>query len=217
MDHPRARNRAKLRDMATPDRAARRRAAALAGHEGDGQKARALCLDPDPIVRATAYGSLARLGQLRVADLRAAARDPDPAVRLRATELAVGAEGRSTATDVLLDLLTDADDGVVESAAWAAGERSDLAEALVAAVAVVARGHDDALCREAAVAALGSLGDERGLSAILDALRDKATVRRRAVIALAPFDGPDVDDALRRHTTDRDRQVRQAAEDLLGR
>jgi HEAT repeat protein len=73
------------------------------------------------------------------------------------------------------------------------------------------------LCREAAVAALGSIGDDRVLPTILAALSDKATVRRRAVIALAPFDGPEVDTALRRSLDDRDRQVRQAAEDLLGR
>jgi hypothetical protein len=35
------------------------------------------------------------------------------------------------------------------------------------------------------------------------------------VLALAPFDGPEVDRALERARTDRDRQVRQAAEDLL--
>jgi hypothetical protein len=40
-------------------------------------------------------------------------------------------------------------------------------------------------------------------------------VRRRAVIALAPFAGPEVDAALERARTDRDWQVRQAAEDLL--
>ena len=75
--------------------------------------------------------------------------------------------------------------------------------------------HADPLCREAAVAALGALGDERGLPAILAATADKPAVRRRAVIALAPFDGPEVEAALRRALTDRDRQVRQAAEDLL--
>jgi TRAP-type C4-dicarboxylate transport system permease large subunit len=63
-------------------------------------------------------------------------------------------------------------------------------------------------------AALGALGDPAGLSAILSATEDKATVRRRAVIALAPFDGPEVDAALKRATNDRDWQVRQAAEDL---
>ena len=54
-----------------------------------------------------------------------------------------------------------------------------------------------------------------GLPAILAATHDKATVRRRAVIALAPFEGPEVDEALERAREDRDWQVRQAAEDLL--
>ena len=53
-----------------------------------------------------------------------------------------------------------------------------------------------------------------GLPAILAATRDKPAVRRRAVIALAPFEGPEVDEALARALTDRDWQVRQAAEDL---
>jgi len=39
-------------------------------------------------------------------------------------------------------------------------------------------------------------------------------VRRRAVLALAPFDGPEVDAALALAHDDRDWQVRQAAEDL---
>nr|MBA3654191.1 HEAT repeat domain-containing protein [Actinomycetota bacterium] len=71
------------------------------------------------------------------------------------------------------------------------------------------------LCREAAVAALGAIGDPAGLSAILAATTDKPAVRRRAVLALAPFAGPDVDAALERALEDRDWQVRQAAEDLL--
>jgi HEAT repeat protein len=36
------------------------------------------------------------------------------------------------------------------------------------------------------------------------------------VLALAPFDGPAVDAALQEALGDRDWQVRQAAEDLLG-
>jgi HEAT repeat protein len=52
------------------------------------------------------------------------------------------------------------------------------------------------------------------VGAVLAATRDKATVRRRAVLALAAFDGPEVDEALARAATDRDWQVRQAAEDL---
>ncbi|NLD75059.1 MAG: HEAT repeat domain-containing protein, partial [Acidimicrobiales bacterium] len=84
----------------------------------------------------------------------------------------------------------------------------------VEALATLAIEADDSLIRESAVAALGSLGDPAGLNAILNATEDKATVRRRAVIALAPFEGPEVDAALERALTDRDWQVRQAAEDL---
>ena len=68
--------------------------------------------------------------------------------------------------------------------------------------------------REAAVASLGAIGDHRGLPAIIAACSDKPAVRRRAVLALAPFDGPDVDAALAVARQDRDWQVRQAAEDV---
>ncbi|MBL6630630.1 MAG: HEAT repeat domain-containing protein, partial [Ilumatobacteraceae bacterium] len=78
----------------------------------------------------------------------------------------------------------------------------------------LARHHDDALVRESAAAALGAIGDERGLPAILAACKDKPAVRRRAVLALAPFDGPEVDAAIDAALTDRDWQVRQSAEDL---
>jgi HEAT repeat protein len=64
------------------------------------------------------------------------------------------------------------------------------------------------------VAALGAIGDQRGLPAILAATEDKPAVRRRAVLALAPFEGAAVEEALRRAVGDRDWQVRQAAEDL---
>jgi HEAT repeat protein len=79
----------------------------------------------------------------------------------------------------------------------------------------------DALAREASVAALGAIGDDRGLDAILAATSDKPAIRRRAVLALAPFLDPghpragEVGAALRRALEDRDWQVRQAAEDLV--
>ena len=75
--------------------------------------------------------------------------------------------------------------------------------------------HPDALVREAAVAALGCIGTPEAKDPIFHALGDKATVRRRAVIALAAFEGDDVEAALAQATGDRDWQVRQAAEDLL--
>lgn len=189
----------------------RRRAAALAGHTGDEATASEALADPDPGTRAVALGALARLGRLTDDHLRRALGDPAPAVRWRAVELAVGATGVD-----LVPLLDDCDPFVAEQAAWALGERSPADGRVVDALARAAGGHEDPLVREAAVAALGALGHPDGLTAVLAATTDKPAVRRRAVLALAAFDGPQVDAALRRALGDRDRQVRQAAEDLLG-
>jgi len=193
------------------DVALRRQRAALAGHDGDEAAARSLLSDPAQGVRATAIGALARMGHLQEADVLAGLADAGPEVRRRACEEAVGL--------VAIDLgvvLRDPDPSVVEAAAWALGERGDAAGAsAVTALATVATAHQDPLCREAAVAALGAIGDAAGLDAILTATADKPAVRRRAVLALAPFEGPEVDAALQRALEDRDWQVRQAAEDLL--
>ncbi len=116
----------------------------------------------------------------------------------------------------MVALLSDSDSGVTEMACWAAGERSDVADLTVALLNGIASGHEDALCREAAVASLGSLGHEAGRAVVLAALMDRPPVRRRAVLALASFEGPDVEAALERALRDRDWQGRQAAEDLLG-
>jgi HEAT repeat protein len=210
-------------------RNARRRSAALAGHRGDEAAARALVTDDDPGVRATALRALARSGHLRAADAAAAAADPAPEVRRAAAETIAADHGLLQLDDpsigaVLAGLLGDADATVVEVAAWASGEwvgralESGFEPAgpdLVTPLSAVTTDHADALCREAAVAALGAIGDEGALGVILAATGDKATVRRRAVIALAPFDGDEVTAALERARTDRDWQVRQAAEDLL--
>jgi HEAT repeat protein len=154
-----------------------------------------------------ALGALERLGRLSDGELASALADPETKVRRRAAELAC----RHPAVDLQAALADEA--AVAEVAAWALGERAETTA--VAALSAMAGSHEDALCREAAVAALGAIGDRRGLPSILAALADKPAVRRRAVIALAPFEGPEVDAALRRAAQDRDWQVRQAAEDLL--
>jgi HEAT repeat protein len=198
-----------------PAHIARRRAIALAGHQGDEDAARAGLVDDDAAVRATALGALARLGVLTEAELIAARMDADAVVRGRAAEVAPTALEPDAAHALLRALLTDRDPTVVEVAAWACGEVTIADPATVVALCGLATDHGDALVREAAVAALGAIGDETGLPAILAATADKPAVRRRAVLALAPFEGPDVDAALNRALTDRDWQVRQAAEDLL--
>ncbi len=198
------------------------RDAVVAGHTGDLETALRLVGADDPAVRGAALGALDRMGALEGERLIDALADPDPAVRRRACALAgrgLAAGDARVAPEALLGALeSDRDASVVEGAAWALGEAgSRCGRREVDALELVVRTHADPLCREAAVAALGAVGEARALDTVLVALADKPAVRRRAAIALAAFDDPRVDVALRACLEDRDWQVRQAAEDLLGR
>lgn len=197
----------------------RRQAAAMAGHRGDDDAARCYLDDPDPKVREAALRSLNRIGSADWDELGRALADEHPAVRAAALELA--AARPEVPAGSVAARLEDPDPRVVEVAAWACGELrlepdgTDLS-GVISALSAVAVHHDDALCRESAVAALGSLAHPSGLPAILAGFDDKPAVRRRAVVALTPFDGPEVEAALDRARSDRDRQVREAIEELLG-
>jgi HEAT repeat protein len=172
--------------------------------------------DDDPAVRAVAIAALVRIAPRRVSALvwRRVAHDHDARVRRRAAEVAPKL-GRDATCGVLLDLLADADTWVAEAAAYAIGEQPRPTHAAVTAVSRAATEHADPLVREAAVAALGALGVPETLPAVLAACDDKPAIRRRAVLALAAFEGAPVEDRLRVALTDNDWQVRQAAEDLL--
>jgi HEAT repeat protein len=190
--------------------AARRRAdVAQAGRAGDEVGVRRGLEDDEPSVRAGALAALARMGRARRADAMRACCDEDALVRKAACELAPSLPGAPYS-----GLLADADPGVVEAAAFALGELGE--PGAVPALAEVALHHSDALCRESAVAALGAIGDERGLPAVLAALGGPPALRRRAVVALAAFEGTAVEDSLRAALQDRDWQVRQAAAAVLG-
>ena len=186
----------------------RRAALAAAGYAGEEGTVRAALGDEEPAVRAAALAALVRHGWATPADAERAVSDPAAAVRVAACELAPRLASAPYRT-----LLSDPAPEVVEAAAFACGEISDAAA--VPDLCAVARQHEDPLCREAAVAALGAIGDPGGKAAILAALADLPAIRRRAVIALAAFSGPDVEAALRARLEDRDWQVRQAAEELL--
>jgi HEAT repeat protein len=178
--------------------------------------------DPDARVRAAAVASAVRAGTdgAALAAVETGLRDVSGAVRRRAAELAPAlasrAEGGALARE-LVGVLDDRDATVIEAAAWALGELGNdaVAAGATAALARATTTHEDPLAREAAVAALGALGDPAGLDAILRACGDKPAVRRRAVLALAPYEGEAVEAALAAALDDRDWQVRQAAEDLL--
>ena len=177
--------------------------------EGDLSLARELCGEGDPRVRASSVAVLSENDALDESLIALGLSDPHPLVRM-----AVARAAAQNSSISVLELLSDEDSSVVEIACWAAGEQTEHNDSLIEALSAIALEHKDALCRESAVAALGALGDVRGLESILEATQDIATVRRRAVIALAPFEGQAVTDALQLALSDRDWQVRQAAEDL---
>lgn len=181
-----------------------------AGFNGDVDTARKALTHRDAIVRVSALRALARLENICDADLESAIKDGDHRVRRCGAELSAVHN-----TIDLAPLLHDDDVFVAEMAAWAIGERTEASDNDVTALVDAVLHHKEPLVREAATAALGSLGDVRGLPAILHACNDKPAVRRRAVLALAPFEGPEVDEALTKATSDRDWQVRQNAEDML--
>ena len=190
------------------DEHARRLSAITSGFSRDEAKVRSFLYDLAPKVRSSALVALARMGRLGPNDVAVARIDPSPVVRRTLCELSLS----EMASEIVV-LLNDVDDRVVEACAFALGELG--AVSAVDRLIDVARDHSDALCREAAVAALGAIGDPRSRETLLHALEDVAPIRRRAVIALSRFDDDEVTVALRGRLTDRDWQVRQAAEDVL--
>ncbi len=186
---------------------------AAGGHDAaSANLVRAALRNAAPRLRVLALRVGAQRGLLAGVDLAMALGDGDADVRREALALLARRDDADDPLDEVVARLGDADALVAEAAAFALGERP--APGAVAALARLARDHDDARCREAAVAALGSLGDPAGRDAVIAALDDRPSVRRRAVIALAAFEGPEVEAALARAHQDRDWQVRAAAAEL---
>jgi len=181
-----------------------------AGFSGDTAIALSALTHEDGMVRASALRALARIGTLTEEILLPFIRDAHNEVRRTAVELAATFPAVS-----VHQCLDDSDIFVAEMTAWCLGERTSVTDTEINALINCTTSHTEAIVREACAAALGSLGDERGLSAILAACTDKPAVRRRAILALAPFEGDEVEAALQRALEDKDWQVRQNAEDLL--
>jgi HEAT repeat protein len=181
-----------------------------AGFSGNQAVAENGLLSPDGSTRASALRALARLQQLPSDTITHFLQDEDSEVRRTAVELA------APFPFVLVHTLIDDDDVfVAEMTAWCLGERVPIRDEEINILIDRTTSHAEAVVREACAAALGSIGDERGLPAILAACADKPAVRRRAVLALAPFEGDEVEAALTKALEDKDWQVRQNAEDLL--
>jgi HEAT repeat protein len=163
--------------------------------------------------RVLALRGLVRLNLMTSAQWRRILHDPDPSVRRDALEqLAHAPLDDVELLDVVVEKLDDSDALVVDAAAFALGEHAYVGS--VERLCVIATDHEDARCRESAIASLGAIGDDRARGVILAALSDKAPIRRRAIVALANFEGPDIDAALESASEDRDWQVRSAVSQL---
>ena len=141
--------------------------------------------------------------------------DTEPEVRAQAAEI-LGGWGVQ-ASPVLDDATNDADARVLEAVATAYGEIGITAP-VPWLVGIAGDRDGDRLVREAAVAALGAIGDESALPVLLSLLGSgPPPVRKRAVVALTAFEGPEVEAALQTAALDRNPSVREAAEMVVGR
>ena len=182
----------------------------LASHEGNTELLCTAFANDNDHIRSLALHGLLKNNALTDEQLRSAEVDPSRLVRHRLAQL-----GALEPRINLSILLHDVDFAVAETAAWSLGERVDVTPGEFALLLEGGAHHDHAIVRESCIAALGAIGDPRAVPVILEGCNDKPAVRRRAILALAPFDGPEVTAALEKALLDRDWQVRQAAEDLL--
>ena len=171
--------------------------------------------DPRPEVRRVAVSACAGLGSEALEALASrVAQEPDENVRAEIIEV-LGRLG-SDAYPHVWERRDDESTRVVESVATALGELGDAA-ALPWLLGLIDN-HEDVLVREAAVAALGAIGDDRALPTLLESARSgKPQIRRRAVVALTAFEGPQVEAALLAARLDRNPMVKEVAEGILGR
>jgi HEAT repeat protein len=168
-----------------------------------------------PRRRVLALRGMVRQGLVTPAQWVSAIDDLDVDVRREAlNQVAYAASLDAAVVEAIERQLDDEDPLVVDGAIFALGEH--LYAGAVERLCEIVTSHDDARCRESAIAALGAIGDDRARRVILAALDDKPPVRRRAIVALSNFEGPDIDAALERASEDRDWQVR-AAVNQLGR
>jgi len=173
--------------------------------------------DPRPLlthergtVRAQAYIALGKRGGLGTPDREKARSDPDFRVRLAVLCAETPEElGITTA----LAMTYDDETVVADRAIWILGELADPAS--VPRLCELAENAAEMLLRESAIAALGAIGDARAVPLIVAAMtKEKVYVRRRAVVASAAFEGPEVREARQAALSDRDAQVRALVEDL---
>lgn len=181
----------------------------LAGYSGDSDLIQSSYSHACGRIRAAAINAGVKTGQFEAETLNQALSDPSIEVRLAAARAAI----KTPDIDLLAHLVNEKELIVAEAIIFALGERKDVAAH--SELCRISISHKDALCREAAVAALANLEMVESLETLILAASDKAQVRRRVAIALAYFDDPRATECLTMLSKDRDWQTRKIAQELL--
>lgn len=169
--------------------------------------------DGDPAVRRIAVLQIADYAEEYPRLFVAAARDPDPGVRLEAARALEG-NPDAAAVEALVDLLADPEEEVVDAAAESLAEILDPAAGPVLLKRLPAQMGQG---RAAILAALKKLRQPQALVPALESLEDtRPSVRREAVGVLAYLKDPAALPALtHRASADPDPEVRRAAAGAL--
>ena len=165
--------------------------------------------DPNGRIRAAAITSMHRLGALNRENIEAALQDEAIEARLAAVRASVQLPWFS----LKAHLGREQNPLVLESIIFAIGEKQELDA--YPQLCEIATDNTDALCREAAVAAIANFQREDSLEVLIKASQDKPAIRRRVAIALAGLDSPGASALLQKLSTDRDWQTRQIAQEIL--
>jgi HEAT repeat protein len=172
-------------------------------------------MDSDPGVRRWAVAACSGKATPHLAGRLAAILQKDTDARVRAEAAEILAEAGTAALTPLLAASGDGEGVVREAVATGLGEIED--PAAVPWLMEAAAKDGEKLVREAAVAALGAIGDERAIPLLLELVSDAPPqVRRRSVVALSVFDGPEIEAAIKAARNDRNPMVREAAEMVVG-
>jgi HEAT repeat protein len=140
--------------------------------------------------------------------------DDHASVRAAAAEK-LGSCG-ARALEPLIVASRDDDPAVREAVATAFGDLADPAP--IPWLVEVGNDDSDRTVKEAAVAALGAIGDTSAVDPLLAFIaQGPPQVRRRAIAAITVFDDPRIEPAIRRAAFDRNPGVREAAEMVVGK
>ncbi|GMQ92530.1 MAG: hypothetical protein BMS9Abin12_0006 [Acidimicrobiia bacterium] len=169
----------------------------------------------DPVLRRMATTALSRESSNAMFDsIVALLEDTDGSVRAAAAEK-LGVCGRR-ALEHLAEAAGDPEPKVREAVATAYGELAD--PSAIGWLVEVGNNDTDRTVKEAAVAALGAVGDDAAIDPLLGFIASgPPQVRRRAIAAITVFDDPRIEPAIQRATFDRNPGVRETAEMVVGK